>query len=427
MTADALDGSAADRATLLARSRSTEPPNWSDKTIEVDVEGVVRFAAQLVRTRSVNEPGVSSEQTVADLVVAKMREWDWEPEVVEVAPDRPNVIVTIDGGGGPGPMLAFEGHLDVVTEGNRDEWTFDPYGVEIVNGRMYGRGSADMKAGVAAMLFGARALELAGTFPGSLRLFLLSDEEGMMLGAKFAVASGALVGVTGVVVCEPEGDEVCPSSKGAMRLRVDLTGKMTHAAMPHEGRNPLPVLGKILVALESLQAEVEHRYGVHPYLGSANITPTVVEAGTPVQMNTSPARASLWIDVRTVPGADHNGLIDRIRMQCSSLGADANIAVAIEVIDDRPPVDTPIDDPVVTCLVDAHQRICGVRPNFGGVPGTTDGTIFTRDGHVPTVVYGPGDKWIAHQADEFVMIESISRYARVYAEAPRAFLARTTW
>jgi succinyl-diaminopimelate desuccinylase len=197
---------------------------------------------------------------------------------------------------------------------------------------------------------------------------------------------------------------------------------MAHGAMPLEGRNPLPVLGRVLGALEALQAELQEIHGVHDDLGTAYITPTVVEAGVAAQMNTSPARASVWVDVRTIPGMSHDDIVERVRTDASSLAAASGIAVEIEVIDDRPPVDTPIDDPVVACLLEAHERVVGVAPVVGGVPGTTDGTILTRDGHLPTVVYGPGGKWIAHQADEFVTVEEIPRYARVYAEAARLFL-----
>jgi succinyl-diaminopimelate desuccinylase len=180
----------------------------------------------------------------------------------------------------------------------------------------------------------------------------------------------------------------------------------------------------VLVALEALQAELQDRHGVHEHLGTVYITPTVVEAGAAVQMNTSPARASVWVDIRTVPGVDHDELIERMRTEFATLGTEADIASSVVVIDDRPPVDTPVSDPVVACLVAAHERITGVQPAYGGVPGTTDGTIFTRDGHLPTVVYGPGGKWIAHQADEFVAVEEIGRYARTYAEAARIFLGR---
>lgn len=392
--------------------------------VDVDADGAVALTAELVRARSVHEPGRCDERKAADVVLAKMAEWGWAPEVTEVAPGRPNVVVTIEGGGGAGPILGFEGHLDVVTEGDPAEWSHDPYGAEIVDGRLYGRGSADMKSGVAAMLYATRALQQAGPFPGAVRLFVCSDEEGMMLGAKQLVARGDHRGVAGVVVCEPEGLEVCACSKGAIRLRIELTGKMAHGAMPHQGRNPLPVLGRVLAAVSALEADLQARNGTHEHLGTTYVTPTVARAGEAVQMNTIPARAELFLDVRTIPGVDHGELIATLRREAAALGAAAGVEATVEVIDDRPPVDTPLDDPLVTAVVEAHRHVFGDRPAYGGVPGTTDGTILTVYGQVPTVVYGPGGKWIAHQADEFVEVAEIGQYARAYAEAARRFLTR---
>lgn len=392
--------------------------------ISVDEREAIDFAVRLVQIRSVDEPGVSDESGASALVLAKMREWGWRPELVEVAPGRANIIVDVPGGGPDGPILAFEGHLDVVTEGDPSQWSVDPFAGAIIDGCLFGRGAADMKAGVVAMLYGVRALQLAGPFPGTIRLLALVDEEGMMLGAKHAVRSGALAGVAGVIICEPEGDEVCPVSKGAVRLRIDLDGMMTHGAMPDQGRNPLPTLGRVLGAIEAIQRELQACYGVHPHLGKTYVTPTVTEGGTPSQMNTIPARCSLWVDIRTIPGVDHDELIERIRTEATTLGAGDGVGATVTVLDDRPPVNTSLEDPVVTCLVKAHTQITGVAPNFGGVPGTTDGTIFTRDAGVPTVVYGPGGKWIAHQVDEFVEVEAIGRYALTYARAARNFLAR---
>ncbi len=395
------------------------------RPVAIDGDAVVELTRQLVRIRSVHDPdGGGGEAEAAALVAATMREFGWAPELTEVAPGRPNVIATINGGGGPGPTLAFEGHLDVVTEGDLRDWTVDPFQGLIRDGRLYGRGAADMKAGIATMLHAVRAMELQGPFPGSVRLLALADEEGMMLGAKHAAASGALAGVAGVVVCEPEGGEVCAVSKGALRIRFELTGKMAHGAMPHQGANPIPVLGRLIAALEELEQRVQARVGEHPLLGWTYITPTVALAGTQEQMNVTPARASLAVDVRTVPQVDHLDLIEAMTAICQDLSGAAGVKGEVVVVDDRPAVETSQDDPLVQCLVRAHEAVVGDRPRFGGVPGTTDGTIFTRDAGVPTVVYGPGAKWIAHQADEFVEVEEIARYAQVYAMAARAFLER---
>ncbi|MGH9067323.1 MAG: M20 family metallopeptidase [Acidimicrobiales bacterium] len=391
--------------------------------IPVDAEAVVELARALVRIRSVHQAeGDPGEAEVAALVARTMRQFGWGAELTESAPGRPNVVATVVGGGGPGPVLGFEGHLDVVTEGDLGQWTVDPYAGLVREGRLYGRGAADMKAGLAAMLYGARALQLAGPFPGVLRLLVMSDEEGMMLGAKRAVADGALKGVAGVIVCEPEGGEICPTSKGAIRIRIDLTGKMAHGAMPHQGANPIPAMAEMVAEVRRLQEQLQSEVGEHPLLGWTYLTPTVALAGDQEQINVSPASATLALDIRTTPGVEHQRLIGELGAACSRVARDAGVSADLVVLDDRPPVDTPVGHPVVTSLAAAHAEVTGEAARFGGVPGTTDGTIFTRDAGVPTVVYGPGGKWIAHQADEYVEVAEIPRYARVYARAAQLFL-----
>lgn len=140
----------------------------TDVDLSVDEEAVVAFTQELVRVRSVNDPGHGGrEAPVAQLVADRMRALGWEPQLVEVAPGRPNVVAVVDGGGGPGPTLMFEGHTDVVTEGDLSAWTVDPYGAEIRGGRLHGRGSADMKSGVAAMIYAVKAVQDAGPFPAA--------------------------------------------------------------------------------------------------------------------------------------------------------------------------------------------------------------------------------------------------------------------
>ena len=158
-------------------------------------------------------------------------------------------MVAVVRGTGPGRTLMFEGHVDVVTEGDPDDWSFDPFGGDIVDGRLRGRGSADMKSGVAAMIHAARAVELGG-FTGTIVVGVLADEEGMMLGAKRFAAdlnAGAIPGLTdgidGVIVCEPEGGEVCPVAKGAIRITVRVPrcdGARRHA---EDGPKPVARLG----------------------------------------------------------------------------------------------------------------------------------------------------------------------------------------
>jgi len=389
----------------------------------IDHDALVDFTRRLVRIPSVYDPARGlNEESAAELVIEQMRSFGWDPETDVVAPGRPNVIATIDGGE-PGPTLMFEGHLDVVTEGNPDEWTHDPFGAELEGGRIWGRGAADMKSGVAAMLFAADELARRRPFPGRVVVATLVDEEGMMIGAKDFVARGRAAGIDAAVCCEPEGGEVCHVAKGALRLRIGLTGKMAHGAMPFQGRNPNRAAAAVLDALARLEARLQDLHGEHPYLGLVWVTPTVLRSGEPAQMNVMPAEAQIWVDVRTIPSVEHDAVITELRQVVCDAGAPLGVTTVVEVIDDRPPVATPEDDPLVRALLAAHAAVGTSPARLGGVPGATDGTVLTSRAGIPTVVYGPGGKWIAHQADEFVEVDDVITHAEVYVDAAERFLA----
>lgn len=388
----------------------------------VDADAMLALAAALVRLRTVNDPDATSVETpAAELIESVMRSFGWQVSVSEAAPGRPNVIGVIFGSG-PGRTLMFEGHTDVVTEGDRADWSFDPFAGDVVDGRLRGRGAADMKAGVAAMIHAARAVQLGG-FDGRIIVAALADEEGMMLGAKhFAASELARSGIDGVIVCEPEAGEVCAVAKGAIRIKVEFRGVMAHGAMPRIGRSPLPAVGLLLMGIAELERQIGESVGSHEHLGEFSLTPTVLRAGSAEQQNVIPAIAEVYLDVRTIPAVDHGGLVHLITRLAEQIAAESELTATVTVIDDRPPVDTPPDAPVVAALAAAHLRVTGTPAVFGGVPGTTDGTILARDAGLQTVVYGPGGKWIAHQVDEFVEVSEVLTAAAVYAEAAGLFL-----
>ena len=390
------------------------------------VPDAVALTQELVRIRSVDDSdNDGAEAVVAARVAEIMRSFGWTVDVVEVAPGRPNVVAIIEGGGGDGPTLLFEGHTDVVTEGSADTWTVDPYGGDIVDGRLYGRGSADMKSGVAAMIVAARRVQVAGPFPGRIVVAALVDEEGMMLGAKHFAASPLASTIDAAIVCEPEGEEICTSAKGALRLSIALFGVMAHGAMPRQAKNPILCIGEILASLSEYQGELAAEHGEHEHLGSVYITPTVVQAGSPNQINVIPAFAQIAMDIRTIPGVDHGGIVRRVTQIADRASASQGVRSEVQVVDDRPAVEVSEAHPLVKSMVVAYETVTGQSARFGGVPGTTDGTILVRDAGIPNVVYGPGGKWIAHQSDEFVEIAEISAAVEVYARAATLFLAGT--
>lgn len=387
----------------------------------VDLTDAIALAQALVRIPSINRPEDGlSEAPAAELVAGWMRERGWSPVLDEVAVGRPNVICVLEGDA-PGPTLLFEGHTDVVTEGDRDEWERDPFGGDLVDGVLWGRGSADMKGGLAAMLHAAAFLDATRPFPGRLMLAVLADEEGMMLGAKHFVSAGHAAGVDAAIVCEPEAGEVCLTQKGAIRVRVVADGQMAHGAMPEHGANPIPPLAAVAAGALELQDELQERCGADEHLGLPYVTPTVLRAGHSAQINVIPAAGELALDVRTTPAVSHPELLERLRGLVGGVAGDG-VALTLEVVDDRPATSTSASSAIARAVMAAHRTVTGEEPRIGGVPGTTDGTILWRDAGIPVVVYGPGGKWIAHQANEHVATDEIVTAARVYVEAARRFL-----
>jgi len=389
----------------------------------IDSAALVAFTQDLVRIPSVYDPARGlSEAPAAELVAAQMEAFGWRPRIELVADGRPNVIATVEGDRA-GRTLLFEGHTDVVTEGDASTWSVDPFGGELRDGKIWGRGAADMKAGVAAMLFATDAVVRSGQFPGRIVLAALVDEEGMMAGAKHFVANGHADGIDAAICCEPEGGEICHVAKGALRLRLDFHGQMAHGAMPFQGRNPNRAVASTIEALAVLERELHTSSGEHEHLGLPWITPTVLRAGEPQQMNVMPATAAAWLDVRTVPGVEHPKLVAAVTAAAKAAGDNHGIGVDVTVIDDRPAVEVDEGHPLVRALWDAHAAVAATPPRLGGVPGATDGTVLTARGGIPSVVYGPGGKWIAHQADEYVEVDDLVTHANVYVDAARRYLA----
>ncbi len=400
---------------------------------QLDHSGMIAFLRELVRTPSVYLPGVAgaNEAAAAQLIYDMLSEWEMHPVMWDVQPGRPNIVAEIHGTHGAGPLLLFEGHTDVVTPGNLDAWTHDPFAATEIDGKMYGRGTADMKGGVAAMLYAVRAIQQAGApFAGTIRLLIPVDEEGLMIGIKDMVARGYANGAAGAIICEPEEHEVCIAQKGALRLKLISYGRVAHGAMPEEGVNALTGMILLLERVLSLQDELRQQHGIHHLLGKIYVSPTVARApihGDASQINVLPDSCDAYLDIRTIPGVSHTGIVARIESHIAHIcQQDEQYRFDVQIIDDRPSTEIPSSHPLVKALLHAHQSVYHQEAKFGGVPGSTDGTIITRDAGVPVVVYGPGHKRIPHQPDEFVIIEEVVRAAEVYVHAAMHFFADHT-
>jgi len=400
---------------------------------------VIELAQGLVRVRSVYDAELGSNETeAAAYVAAQLRAAGFAPVIEEAVPGRPNVICDWAGGAFDPQRhrtLMLEGHTDVVTEGDPRAWQIPPFEGRIVpgpdgraaSGVLHGRGTADMKAGVAAAIAALEAVRaVAPDLPGRIRLGIVADEEGMMLGIKSFIANGWADAVDGAIVCEPEENEICLFQKGAMRLNVTVTGVMSHGAMPYAGVNPVRGLADFVVAVRDFERAEQQRLGEHQYLGLPWLTPTIVRAPDKgeAQLNVMPEAAYLALDVRTVPGQDHAAIEAELNQIARRLEAGTErLRFAIDCFESRPWTETSAKDPLVAAVESVYQPVLGTAPRYGGVPGATDGTFLWAMRDIPIVTIGPGDRTIPHQVDEFVRLPDVIASARLYAAAAVAYLS----
>ncbi|MFN8542220.1 MAG: M20 family metallopeptidase [Thermomicrobiales bacterium] len=392
-----------------------------------DEGALLDWLVRFVQTASVFDPVAgTTEEPAARLVHELLTGWGWSPLWEEAAPGRPNVVARRQGAIPGARHLIVEGHTDVVTPGEPSRWTHPPFAGVIADGKLHGRGTADMKAGLAAGLFAVRAIERAGVpFAGRITLAVVADEEGLMTGIKAFVARGHADGATAALVCEPEGGRVCIAQKGVLRCRVTARGRMAHGAMPESGANPVPALADFLHRCGELEQAIQADAGEHPYLGKFYLTPTVIAAGEAAQVNVISDEAVAYLDIRTTPLTPHAPVLAHLRAAIRTVeAAYPGRTLLLDCFEDRPPTDTDPAEPLVAATVAAHRAEYGAVPPFGGVPGSTDGTILWRERRIPIVVYGPGDVTIPHQVDEFVRIDEVLASARVYVRAILGYLVR---
>lgn len=313
----------------------------------------------------------------------------------EFAPGRTSVVARR--GGHPGSrMLCFAGHIDTVPLGNA-AWSMDPFGGEVYDGRIYGRGTTDMKAGVAACV--AAALETATDLddgPGVLLVMAAGEETGCEGSRPLGAELAAEFNVGALVIAEPTYNLPKVGHRGAYWLRMNSHGKSAHGSMPEHGINALYKAARAVSKLEDFDFNIAR----HPILGGNSLSVGNLHAGQNV--NLVPDLATVEVDIRTIPGVDHEQVRAALR---GYLGDDID---ALEPFVDLNSVWTDPDDPWMRRVFDLAESFLGHRPEVAALPFFTDAAVLQPAfGGVPTVILGPGDTHMAHQTDEFCEVARI--------------------
>lgn len=378
-----------------------------------DREAAIRDLCNMIRIRSENpcddEPREGyQEKEMGEYLSARLRELKFEVNSREIASGRPNVWGRREGSGGR-PTLMLAGHLDTVgTEGYKD-----PFEPRIEHGRIYGRGSCDMKAALAAYLEVARLLvEHDIQLAGDLIIAGIADEEWKLNGSRDMGLSGprADFGIIG----EPTDLAICPAHKGQYAFTIKTFGKAVHSSVPEMGHNAIEDMAVIIDALKDYDQKLLQRKP-DADCGHGRFSMGVVRGGSFVC--TVPDYCELEVDRRTVPGETGETVRNEIKSILDAAAeVDYEIAPPMIEVD---PLSVPRSSPVVTATVNAFESITGAPAAVQALPAATDAPNLG----FPTIIFGPGTCEQAHSLCEYVEIRQLEVAAKTYLKTVLALLA----
>jgi acetylornithine deacetylase/succinyl-diaminopimelate desuccinylase len=378
-----------------------------------DAARMTRELADLVAIRSENPPG--NEAEAARYVAARLAELGLDVVVDEYKPGRFNVEATLLNG--PGPVFAFNTHMDTVPVG--DGWSSDPFTLTERDGKLFGRGACDCKGPLAAMLEAVRMLAAdRGGWSGTLLAIFVADEEIASEGAKHYAAKRPSVEFA--VVGEPTSNTVYSAHKGSLRPLVRVLGVPAHSGTPHLGENAVLRAGQLL-GLIAEEHESRVRLVTHPLVGEASLTVTRISGGH--ADNVLPGACEILLDRRMVPGEDE----DAVKAEIAGLLARAkeHFGVRAEIVTWKattgPATETAADRPIVQRSLDVARHHGVAEPGPFGFQGGCDLVHFRATG-AEGVVIGPGSLSVAHKADEFVPVSEFILSAAIYRDVARAML-----
>ncbi|HEY6242370.1 MAG TPA: ArgE/DapE family deacylase [Pyrinomonadaceae bacterium] len=357
----------------------------------------INLLRELIAIDSVNPSlvaGAAGEKNIAAAVAAHMRESGMDVVVEEVAPGRQNVVGVLEGRSA-GRSLMLCGHSDTVGVEGMDS-PFDPIERD---GRMFGRGSGDMKGGVAAMLAAARTLASEGWDKGRLLVAAVVDEEYMSIGAEALVKNWS---ADAAVITEPTGLKVAIGHKGFSWIEIVTEGRAAHGSRPAEGRDAIMRMGRVLQRLEELTQQLKAR-APHPVLGHASLHASIINGGR--ELSTYPERCVLQLERRNISGEamgiamrEVEEILDSLRHEDDEFIANARLMF------DRAPYETPAEHDLPQRLETAVKHL-GHDTCREGMTYWTDAAILGQAG-IPTVVFGPGGEGF-HAREEFVFVDHV--------------------
>ena len=410
---------------------------------DIDRDRLIDDLETLVRIESIT----GSEENIADWAAGALLELGLRVEVARSDLERLRgdpawpgeemerttlPIVVGRAGSADGRRLILSGHLDVVPPGDPASWTVDPWGAEIREDRLYGRGACDMKGGVAAILAAVRSLGVDGSLhrlDGELMVVLVPSEEDGGQGTLGAIRSGATADMA--IITEPSQLDVVVAHAGAITFRLTVPGRAAHASQRREGISALDKLFELTRALEGDERR-RNEAETDPLMTALGLPyPTIigiVEGGewASTVLDKVVAYGRYGVKLGQSPAEAEADLRAAIAEACATDGFLRDHPATVEITGGRfGSARVPSDHPLPTGLADVVERVTGRRPALLGEPYGADMQMFVNHGDTPCVIFGPGDVRVAHSADEHVPLDEVETCARVLAEWVRSEIGAT--
>lgn len=364
----------------------------------------IQLTQHLVRMRTVNPPGL--ERECAAYLGKILEDNGFTVAYDEFADQRTSLVARV-GGRADAKPLCLTGHIDTVPLGAAP-WGADAFSGELAHNRVYGRGSSDMKGGVAAFLASAVQLGKHLDRTAGLVLVLTAGEETGCLGSRNLEVQRNLLGTAGaIVVGEPTSNYPLVGHKGSIKFHVHTQGISAHGAAPDRGVNAIYKAARIVSKLEAFGFDGI----VHPVMGKPTLNVGTIDGGANV--NSVPDSAKIGVDIRTVLGVDHKALLEQLE---HLLGDD----VEIRFYQNDTPVWTDPEDAWVQSIYELVTPLLGERPRPRTAYYFTDaGSLRRAYGSPPTVILGPGEPALAHQTDEYCRVGKINEAVEIYSQIIR--------
>jgi succinyl-diaminopimelate desuccinylase len=361
----------------------------------------IDLTRNLLAFNTMNPPG--QEQECAKYLGSLLESVGFQVRCYEFAPQRTTIVARLSGMSDRLP-LCFTGHIDTVPLG-ATAWSYDPFAGEITDDKVYGRGSTDMKSGIAAMITAATRLAQLTTPKAGLTLILTAGEETCCQGAYHLASLDNVLGETGaILVGEPTANYPWIGHKGAVRFEIRTKGITAHASMPEQGVNAVYKAAQAVLKLQEFDFQVDS----HSILGKPTLNVGTISGG--ININSVPDRCVIGVDIRTIPGQDHMKI-------CQQLQVFLGDEVEIELLNEAQSIATDEKNEWVQSVFEVVEPYLKAQPTAKGATFFTDASVLTPAfGHPPTIILGPGEPEMAHKTDEFCYVSKIEEGAEIYTK-----------